>query len=206
MKKLIFFGISFVLVCLYACSVNNAGDPKNVAKAFYEALANKDYEKAAQLATKDSKTLIDLLKSLSQLGNQPGTIFNEEGDEKIKTAVYSDAIIDGDRATVKVTIDNEEKQIKLKKEEGAWKVALDKDAINNSVHEEIRINSEDVNASMDEAMRKMEEIPMDSIQNAINKASELIKSDTMKNVLKKAGEIMKKAGETMEQAGKQSNQ
>jgi hypothetical protein len=203
MKKMICIGLTIVLVCLYACSGSNAGDPKNAAKTFYEALANKDFEKAAQFATKDSKTLIDLLKSLNDMGNQQDIIFQREGDDKIKKAVYNDAIIEGDRAIVKITFDNQEKQIKLKKEDGVWKVALDKDALKNTVNEEAGIDLEEVDSSMDEAMRKIDEIPMDSIQNAMKKASELIKSDTMKNVFKKAGEIMKKAGETMEQAGKQ---
>jgi hypothetical protein len=203
MKKVLSLFLALSALILFSCSGSNSNDPKKVAKEFYEALGKKEYDKATALATKESKTLIDLIKSMSELGNSLKITGENEEEAKIEKAVYSDAIIDGDKATVKVTVDGEENLIKLKKEDGVWKVALDKDSIKESASEKSGMDLDEVQGSMNEALNRVENLPMDSIKMAIDKANELIKGDSLKQVLEKAGEIMQKAGEAMQEAGKQ---
>jgi predicted small secreted protein len=102
MKNLLFSIFSLTIILLAACS-GAGSDPKVAAKAFYEALGKKDYDKAAQYATKDSKTLLDLIKSMSEMGGQMNVETDMTSEEKIKNAVYSTAEIDGDKAVVKVS-------------------------------------------------------------------------------------------------------
>jgi hypothetical protein len=201
-NKLIgFFAIAFLIV-LSACSGPDS-DPKQAAKAFYEAIGKKDFEKAAQYATKDSKTMLDLIKSMSEMGNQMKIETTPEEEASMKNAIYSDAEINGDNAVVTVSVDGKENKIKLKKEEGAWKVAMDKDTIKETAAEKSGESVEDLNAKMDETMQKMNEIPMDSLKKIMDKAGDILKNDTLKQAMEKAGEMMKKAGEAMQEAGKE---
>jgi Domain of unknown function (DUF4878) len=116
------------LAFLFSCSTATE-DPKAAAKSFFEAFAKKDFDKAAKFATKDSKTLIDLIKSMEEMGNSMDISAFGLDMESINKAVYENAAIDGNKATVSVSMGNQSQIIKLIKEEGGWKVAVDKDAI-----------------------------------------------------------------------------
>lgn len=116
------------LSILFSCSTAKE-DPKAAAQSFFEAFAKKDFDKAAQFATKDSKTLIDLMKSMEEMGNSMDISAFGLDMESINKAVYENTAIEGNKATVSVSLGNQSQIIKLIKEEGGWKVAVDKDAI-----------------------------------------------------------------------------
>jgi len=128
-----FLTIIAAIFFLFSCS-SAKEDPKAAAKSFFEAFAKKDFDKAAQFATKDSKTLIDLMKSMEEMGNSMDISAFGLDMESINNAVYENAAIDGNKATVSVSLGNQSQIIKLIKEEDGWKVAVDKDAIQERVN------------------------------------------------------------------------
>jgi hypothetical protein len=196
----------FSLTLLLIACGKTGDNPTTVAKNFFTALAKKEYDKAAQHATKDSKTMLDLIKSLEEMGNNLGanTDLKNTDDEKIQNAVYSEAVIEGDKATVKVTMGDEVNDIKLVKEDGLWKVALDKDTLKETAAEKSGIDSTEINQNLDEAIKELEGISADSMKNMINKAGNLLKSDSVRKAMEAAGEALKKAGEAMKQVSKEN--
>jgi hypothetical protein len=180
--------------------------PTTVAKNFYTTLSKKEYDKAALYATKESKTMLDLIKSLEEMGDSLGanTEISKADEEKIKNAVFSDAVIDGDKATVKVTMGDEVNDIKLVKEDGLWKVALDKNTLQETAAEKSGMDSAVSNQSLDSAIKQLEGISVDSMKNMINKAGSVLKSDSVRKAMEAAGEALQKAGEAMKQVSKEN--
>jgi hypothetical protein len=123
-----FLTIITTIVFLFSCS-NAKEDPKAAARSFLEAFAKKDFDKASRFASKDSKTLIDLIKSMEEMGNSMDITAFGLDLQSINQAVYENGVMDGNKATVTISIGNQSQIIKLIKEEGDWKVAVDKDAI-----------------------------------------------------------------------------
>lgn len=115
---------------------STADNPGATAKAFLEAFSERDFAKASTFATKDSKTLLDLVKSMMEMRGDFSDSETWLGKEFLKNAVYENELIEGDNATVKVISGNKTHLIKLKKEEGAWKVAMDKDTLEKSLANE----------------------------------------------------------------------
>jgi uncharacterized protein YfeS len=171
--------LSFFIIIILACQ-SQKDDPVASAKAFYEALAKKDFKTAKQFATKDSKTMLELIESMSQMAADVKT---EQDDwEKMKNAVYSNADIEGDRATVTVKIGGEENLVKLKKEDGTWKVALDKETLQETIEEKSGGSTEDIDRALDSVSKELE--------NA---------GDSIGKAMEETGEKLKKAGEALQQ-------
>lgn len=127
MKKTLLPLLAIVMLALAACS-GGSGDPKAVAKKFFEAFKTMDIDEAAKYATKDSKQMLDMMKmGMSFAPINKDSLKQEIAKQKIE---YGDAVINGDEATISVTVDGKDKtDFKLKKEEGAWKVAFDKNTL-----------------------------------------------------------------------------
>ncbi len=175
MKQLVRVGVFAALVCLIACSGGPAGDPKAAAEKFFHALKTMNFEEAEKYATKDSKSMLDLLKMGMSFTPNQDSLKAEMEKQKIK---YSDAVIDGDEATVTVTVDEKEKtDFKLKKEEGEWKVAFDKSTL--------------MQMGMDKAKEKG--VSEDELKQA-QEALETLSSDSMKDALKQAAESVIEKG------------
>lgn len=195
---------AFTTITLLIACTSTPEDPKNVAKTFVEAFAAKDYDKAAQFATKDSKTLLDLLKSMEEMGNSMDFFFSGPNGVNPEEAVYDKAVIDGDKAMVSVSFGAEPQTIKLKKEEGSWKVALDKDMLKEKVAEEAGTSVDEINQSMDDAGKELENFITDSLKAALEKASKEMGSDSLRKVIDKAGEVLKKTGDALQEASKKN--
>ncbi|MDZ4795023.1 MAG: DUF4878 domain-containing protein [Bacteroidota bacterium] len=105
-------------------------DPKAVVIAFFERMSKKDLDGAADLATKDSKSTIDLMKKAMEAAEKMGmdkdsAAKKDDPSEDFKQMVIGEAKIDGDNATVAVTNkakDDKVVEFPLKKEGGQWKV------------------------------------------------------------------------------------
>jgi nitrous oxide reductase accessory protein NosL len=195
---------AFAAITLVIACTPTPEDPKNIAKSFVEAFAAKDYDKAAQFATKDSKTLLDLIKSMEEMGNSMDFFFSGPNGVNPKEAVYDKAVIDGEKAIVSVSYGAEAQTIKLKKEEGGWKVALDKDMLKEKVAEEAGTSVNEINQSMDAAAKEMEKFITDSIKSALQEASKEMGSDSLRKVIDKAGEVLKKTGDALQEASKKN--
>ena len=200
-----FISLVSLTVLLVACG-KTGDNPTIVAKDFYNTLSKKEYDKAALYATKESKTMLDLIKSLEEMGDSLGanTEISKAAEEKIKNAVFSDAVIDGDKATVKVTMGEDVNDIKLVKEDGLWKVALDKDTLQKTAAEKTGMDSTGINQSLDSAIKELEGISVDSMKSMINKAGNVVKSDSVRKAMQAAGEALQKAGEAMKQISKEN--
>lgn len=201
--------VSLVSLPLLLMACGKTGDnPTTVAKNFYNALSEKDYNKAALFATKESKTMLDLIKSLEEMGDNVGanTDLSKEDQEKIKKATFSDAVIDGDKAIVKVTTGDDVNDIKLIKEDGLWKVALDKDTMQKTAFDKTVSESDSVemDQSLDSALKELKGITVDSMKTMINKAGDVLKNDSVRKAMEAAGEALLKAGEAMKQVSKEN--
>lgn len=174
---------ALVLSVMVACSGAGGGDPKSVAKKFFEALTTMNIEEASKYATKDSKSMLDLMKmGMTMAPQNMDSLKAEMAKQKIE---YSDPVINGDEATLAVTVDGKEKtNFRLKKEDGAWKVAFDK------------------NSLMKTGMEKMEEkgASPDDLNKAMDAMNQL-SGDSLQDALKEAGKAMEEAGEQMKEAG-----
>ncbi|MEI9945957.1 MAG: DUF4878 domain-containing protein [Chitinophagaceae bacterium] len=107
-------------------SMSNAG-PKEVLTEFFKKIAAKDIDGAAKLATKESKSTMDMMKKamdMSEKMKDQATEADKDMAEEFKDVEIGDAKIDGDMATVpfKNKKKNQEMEFPLKKEDGAWKV------------------------------------------------------------------------------------
>ncbi len=126
MKKLniLLLAAAVLTVSIMGCK-GKGGDPKAVLMAFFERMSKKDLEGAAKLATKDSKSTLDLMKKGMDMAEKfKDDKTKEDPAEEFNNMVIGDAKISGDNATVSVTNKkkNETFDFPLKKEDGGWKV------------------------------------------------------------------------------------
>jgi len=185
MKKQIIILLALVTTVFVACS-SGGGDPKAVTKKFYEAMKTMNMDEAAKYATKESKNMLDLMKmGMSFAAANQDSIKAEMAKQKVD---FSDAVINGDEATVTVTLNDKDKtDFKLKKEDGQWKVAFDKNTLMKTGMEKAQQNGTDP-AELQEAQKALE-----SLQNP----------DSLQKIMEKAGDAMKEAGKAMDSASKQ---
>jgi nitrogen fixation protein FixH len=176
--------LALVTSIFMACS-SGGGDPKAVTKKFYEAMKTMNMDEAAKYATKESKNMLDLMKM--------GMSFAAANQDSIKAEMaklkvdFSEPVINGDEATVTVTVDGKDKtEFKLKKEEGQWKVAFDKNTLMKTGMEKAQQNGADP-AELQEAQKALE-----SLQNP----------DSLQKVMEKAGDAMKEAQKAVDSATK----
>ena len=100
----------------------SGNDPNTVLEMFLHALAKKDIDEAKKYVTKDSESFVSMMKmGMSMAGENDTQIYKEEN------VVISEAVIEGDRASIHVKDKNsgEGSNFILKKENGLWKVAFD---------------------------------------------------------------------------------
>ena len=118
MKKIL--GMLAMALCLIGCSKG----PDKVAVALYEALSDGNADKAAEYATKNSQPFIKMATPIFA--------------EKYKGGKFKavETKIDGKKATVKIESKSKDgktvvsEDVHLVKEDGDWKVAVDKDNMN----------------------------------------------------------------------------
>ncbi len=183
MKKLMGLVLASAIILMAACSDANSGDPKVVTKKFFEALKTMQLEEAEKYATKDSKSMLDLMKMAMSFAPNSDSIQAELKKQKID---YSDAVIKDDEATVTVTVnDKETTNFKLVKEEGQWKVAFDKSTL-------MQIGMDKAKDDPNISEQELEEA---------KEALETLNSDSLKKMIDGAGDAMKEAGKAIEQAG-----
>jgi len=195
MKKVMnsIFAVAVTTLLITGCKGKDgvADNPKAVLVAFFERMAKKDLEGAAKLATKDSKSTMDMMKKAMDMAEKmKGTEKTEEDPaEDFKNMVVGDAKIDGSNATVSVTNKkkNETVDFPLKKEDGSWKVdfsmgTLMKMGMDKAKEDGTEINPEDID--------KMKDFNMDSLKKGFETIDSALKSmdpkqmDQMKDAMK----------------------
>ncbi len=149
MKRILFILMAGSL-CLFTSCNSRGDDPKLVLMDFFEAMSEKDISKARTLATSDSRPTLDLIEMAMRTSVADNTFFDLEGKE------FGEAVIDGNRAVVPVKELNNGVNLEyfLKKEEGSWKVAFDKNAFIDMGIEKMR----GLRSNRDSALDVLEEI------------------------------------------------
>ena len=128
MKKALNLLAFLVLVAIFFASCSaTSDDPKAVLKTFFERLAKKDLDGAAELATADSKSTLDMVKKGMDMAEKMKDSLKENDPAKeFQDVEFGDAKINGNTATVTVTNKNKKHQppadFTLVKEDGKWKV------------------------------------------------------------------------------------
>jgi Domain of unknown function (DUF4878) len=130
MKKLMNVFVIAAAFTMITVSCKNGGvsnDPKAVLVAFFERMSKKDIDGAAKLATKDSKTTMDMMKKGMEMAEKmKDQMPKDEKDPaaEFKNVEIGEAKINGDAATVafKNKKQNASFDFPLKKEDGGWKV------------------------------------------------------------------------------------
>ncbi|MCF3109844.1 DUF4878 domain-containing protein [Niabella sp. CC-SYL272] len=126
MKKIIqLLPVALLLVAgIVGCQSSN--DPKAVLVHFFELLAKKDIDGAAKLATKDSKSTLDMIKKGMDMAQKMDTAAQKTDPAKeFRDVEFGDPRISGDTAYVKVSSKSKKQdpsEISLVKEDGQWKV------------------------------------------------------------------------------------
>jgi hypothetical protein len=190
-KKITPFLISAAVMILAAgCkgkdSVSN--DPRAVLITFFERMAKKDIDGAAKLATRDSKSTMQMMKkamdAAEQIGEMPGAVKKNDPSEDFKKMQIGEARINGDNATVSVTNpskDNNTFDFPLKKEDGNWKVDFSMGTLMKMGMEQAGKNKNFMNDN---------NAPADTtgISDRMNK---LLNGDSLKTGLEKLDSLMK---------------
>ena len=215
MKKLtMVMLLSVSTAAWFACSTGSSGEPQKVAEQFFTALSHQNYDEAAKYATPESKAALDMIKSLTEMGKKMAESFktgasdsvNNELETKLAKAVYGEPVIEGDKATLPVTIGNETNNIYLKKIDGVWKVAFDKNSMKQIMGENSGQSAGDINAELENAAQELQNLNLDTLKDAMNKAGDVLKSDTVKKALDAAGDALKKVGDAMKEMSKEEKQ
>ncbi len=166
--------IALITLAIAACSGAGGGDPKSVAKKFFEALKTMNIDEASKYATKDSKSVLDLMKmGMSMSPKNVDSLKTEMDKHKIE---YGEPVINGNEATLTVTSDGTEKtNFKLKKEDGQWKVAFDKASLMSTGMEKMEQHGAS-DAELKEAQDAIQNLNADSLKETIEEAQKTIDS------------------------------
>jgi Domain of unknown function (DUF4878) len=118
---------AFILIAAGCGNKANSSDPKVVLVEFMKRMSKKDVDGAAQLATKDSKSTMDMMKKGMEMSEKmKDKAPKGEADlvDDFKDVEFGEAKITGETAVV--PFKNKKKdtgfEFPLKKEDGAWKV------------------------------------------------------------------------------------
>lgn len=189
-----FLGIAMAMlsVLVMGCEQRSSGgDPKKIAQAFYEALDSRDYEKAKSMATKESQNGLDLLNTMYTAGKAFTGNNNQEPPKKADKLEWGDAIIEGTTAVVPLKVNGENRDIKLKQEEGIWKVAMDKNNMNKTGLDSAALQ---VEPPTEEELKQA----LEGLENGAIKGLENINRDSLNKALEKAGKVLQQAGEALQ--------
>jgi Domain of unknown function (DUF4878) len=179
MKKILLAIVMLSTVSFYSCN-SGGGDPKAVLGQFFTALSKNDIEGARKLATKDSKSMIDMM----EMGMKMGKDKSESDKFKPDNMEIGEAKIDGDKAiiSVKEKTSGETMNYNLKKEDGGWKVAFDKASVMSMGMEKMNEKGINPTDSIDAAMDKLKDINMDSLKDKMQEGMKVL--DTINKSLK----------------------
>ncbi|MEO6539682.1 MAG: hypothetical protein ABIN74_01780 [Ferruginibacter sp.] len=182
MKKILVAVFAFSALYMSSCKTD-AGDPKSVLTGFFDAMVKKDIAAARKLATADSKSMFDLMEMGMKMAD---TAMDDQMKEKFDRSrmEFGEAKIDGDKATVNVkeTKSGESMNFILKKESGAWKVALDMTsmmAMGTEKMKEKGVTDEEMQ-KLQEEMLKFKSMSPDSLKMLMEQAKQAMDSAKLK--------------------------
>jgi len=194
MKKLItvFFIATAITLALIGCKGKDsvANDPRAVLTSFFERISKKDIEGASKLATKDSKSTMDMMKmGMDMAEKMKDKMTKEQKDpaEEFKNVEIGEAKINGNDATVafKNKKNDTSFDFPLKKEDGSWKVDFSMSSLMKMGMEQTGKTGGTENMSSDSLTKGLKQL-QDSIMKVINDPE---KMEKMKEALKELDKL-----------------
>jgi hypothetical protein len=189
MKKIILSVVILSSAILFGCKNMGGGDPKTVLIQFMDALSKKDMATARKLTTADSKQLLDLMEMGMKNSSEDKDL---DKYDKSKLEI-GEAQIDGDKATIPVKEKESGENINfyLKKEDGSWKVAFNKESMMQMGMDQMKEKGisnpmDSLSKGMDEMKKGMEELKnvnMDSLKQSMQEGMKAL--DSVNKELKK---------------------
>jgi hypothetical protein len=65
---------------------------------------------------------------------------------------------------------------------------------------------DEINDELDSSAEELQNMNMDSVKEALNKASDLLKSDSLQKILNASGDVMKMVSDAMKEMSKEGKQ
>ncbi len=178
--KRILFALTILSVVVFAsCKTASNMKPEEVLSEFFDALGKKDLKRATELATPDSKMVLDMLASALKMDTSAmGAMYDKN------TMKFGDTKIEGDAASVPVTESKSGAVVnyKLKKINGAWKVAFDKASLMQTGMEAAGDNKDlmnnegnatdtlDIEENLKQGQEELDKMNMDSLKRELQKS------------------------------------
>ncbi|MCB0820676.1 MAG: DUF4878 domain-containing protein [Bacteroidetes bacterium] len=108
--------VAIALVAVFVVACAGSEGPEPTAKAYLDAISAKDFDKAKEYSTEESKAMLDMLKQFASMGGE---------QEKSEAESYSDlkCTVSGDTTAVcTYKAADKEESLNLKKADGKWLV------------------------------------------------------------------------------------
>ena len=151
--------------------------PEMVVDAFFDALSKQDFETAKAFATEKSESVLDMISLAAnfQIEKMDSSMFDKSRLQ------FGTPKIEGDSAIVEVSIKNSSEFIplKLKKENGDWKVAFDAETLMKIGLDKIKSEGRKNGKQLDKELESIQNLPLDSLK------------DEMQNSLQKLDSVQK---------------
>jgi len=151
--------------------------PEIVVQSFFDAISKQDFETAKAFATEKSEPVLDMISLAAnfQIEKMDSSMFDKSRLQ------FGSPKIEGDSAIVEVSIKNSTEFIplKLKKEDGDWKVAFDAETLMKIGLDKIKKEGRKKGQQMDKELESIQNMPLDSLK------------DEMQNSLQKLDSVQK---------------
>lgn len=176
MKTSIFALLITGLLILNGCN-SETQKPEIVVASFFDALSKQDFETAKEFATKKSESVLDMISLAAnfQIEKMDSSMFDKSRLQ------FGTPKIEGDSAIVEVSIKNSNEFIplKLKKEDGDWKVAFEAETLMKIGLDKIKKEGRKKGQQLDKELEIIQNMPLDSLK------------DEMLNSLQKLDSVQK---------------
>lgn len=164
------------LLILNGCN-SETQKPEIVVESFFDALSKQDFETAKEFATKKSESVLDMISLAAnfQIEKMDSSMFDKSRLQ------FGAPKIEGDSAIVEVSIKNSNEFIplKLKKEDGDWKVAFEAETLMKIGLDKIKKEGRKKGQQLDKELESIQNMPLDSLK------------DEMLNSLQKLDSVQK---------------
>lgn len=180
MKKILLAVALVSTVSFISCNSGGGDNPKVVVSKFFEALSKKDIATARKLATKESKSIIDMMEFGMSMSKDI-KVTDKFSTEKIE---FGEPKISGNEATVSVKEKGTEnsRDLILKREDGSWKVAFDMASIINIGMQKMKNEGQNSTENLNKAMEELKNVNIDSLKEEVSESMRRLDS------IKKAAE------------------
>ena len=166
------------LLILNGCN-SETQKPEIVVASFFDELSKQDFETAKEFETKKSESVLDMISLAAnfQIEKMDSSMFDKSRLQ------FGTPKIEGDSAIVEVSIKNSNEFIplKLKKEDGDWKVAFEAETLMKIGLDKIKKEGRKKGQQLDKELEIIQNMPLDSLKDEM--INNLQKLDSVQKTL-----------------------